>query len=77
MSVKKTITNSSSNSINSIEKEISKIEKEIQNLNNELLKEEVYMNALESKKITEKLNILNEKYEEKLREWEELSIKKV
>ena len=77
MSVKKTITNSSSNSINSIEKEISKIEKEIQNLNNELLKEEVYMNALESKKITEKLNILNEKYEEKLLEWEELSIKKV
>lgn len=77
MSVKKTITNPSSNSINSIEKEISKIEKEIQNLNNELLKEEVYMNALESKKITEKLNILNEKYEEKLLEWEELSIKKV
>jgi len=62
--------NNNNNNIKKLEKEIDNIEKEISKLNNELLKEEIYLDNKKSIEIVAKIDKLNQELKEKMDIWE-------
>lgn len=59
--------------LNKIMKELEVLDNELKILNNKLLDKEIYMDVIASKEIEQKINIINDKIEEKTKEWYKLS----
>ena len=58
--------------IKKLEKNIEKLENKVKDLNQELLKENVYLDINKSMDIQRKIDVLNKEIEEKTKKWEEL-----
>ena len=59
--------------IKEIESEITRVENKVNELNNELLKEEVYMDNIKSKDILNQIDSLKALLDKKISEWEDLN----
>lgn len=72
-SVKKEKKKDNSKAIKEIESEITRLENKVNKLNNELLKEEVYMDNIKSKDILNQIDSLKALLDKKISEWEDLN----
>ena len=72
-SVKKEKKKDNSKAIKEIESEITRLENKVNELNNELLKEEVYMDNIKSKDILNQIDSLKALLDKKISEWEDLN----
>ena len=72
-SVKKEKKKDNSLAIKEIESEITRLENKVNELNNELLKEEVYMDNIKSKDILNQIDSLKALLDKKISEWEDLN----
>ena len=72
-SVKKEKKKDNSLAIIEIESEITRLENKVNELNNELLKEEVYMDNIKSKDILNQIDSLKALLDKKISEWEDLN----
>ena len=72
-SVKKENKKDNSKAIKEIESEITRLENKVNELNNELLKEEVYMDNIKSKDILNQIDSLKALLDKKISEWEDLN----
>lgn len=70
--IKKEVTRTLSKEIHKLEKIIDSNEQKVKQLNQELLKEEVYMDINKSRLIQEQINNLNKEVDIKTKEWEAL-----
>ena len=72
-SVKKEKKKENSLAIKEIESEITRLENKVNELNNELLKEEVYMDNIKSRDILNQIDSLKALLDKKISEWEDLN----
>ena len=72
-SVKKENKKDNSLAIKEIESEITRLENKVNELNNELLKEEVYMDNIKSRDILNQIDSLKALLDKKISEWEDLN----
>ena len=72
-SVKKEKKKDNSKAIKEIESEITRLENKVNELNNELLKEEVYMDNIKSRDILNQIDSLKVLLDKKISEWEDLN----
>ena len=72
-SVKKEKKKDNSLAIKEIESEITRLENKVNELNNELLKEEVYMDNIKSRDILNQIDSLKALLDKKISEWEDLN----
>ena len=72
-SVKKEKKKDNSLAIREIESEITRLENKVNELNNELLKEEVYMDNIKSRDILNQIDSLKALLDKKISEWEDLN----
>lgn len=72
-SVKKEKKKENSLAIKEIESEITRVENKVNELNNELLKEEVYMDNIKSRDILNQIDSLKALLDKKISEWEDLN----
>ena len=72
-SVKKEKKKDNSLAIKEIESEITRVENKVNELNNELLKEEVYMDNIKSRDILNQIDSLKALLDKKISEWEDLN----
>lgn len=72
-SVKKEKKKDNSKAIKEIESEITRLENKVNELNNELLKEEVYMDNIKSRDILNQIDSLKALLDKKISEWEDLN----
>ena len=72
-SVKKEKKKDNSLAIKEIESEITRLENKVNELNNELLKEEVYMDNIKSRDILNQIDNLKALLDKKISEWEDLN----